>query len=222
MRPLNDLLVGHPIDKKSAKGRKPAHKPTPFKWGEEQHVAIDSIIDQLNIPPDLSHATIDFRSSYTQQFEAFGINKGYLKEWGNLKVKDGILLKTQQEKQTQQLVLPDKFRDELFKAYHDDLGHQGRVRTLSLMKRREHWPGMDVYVEKKITMCGWCIRRKVQPTRAADLLNINYRSDGSSLYRLSYPLILKGRHCKRRYNNGPLYAVCPDYTNEKPGGTYHS
>ena len=108
-----------------------------------------------------------------KQVEALKLDKRYMKEWSNLKAKDGILLRisTQQGQETQQLVLPEKFRDDIFKAYHEDLGHQGHDRTFSLMKRRVYWPGMDSYVEK-ISQCERCIRRKVLPTRAADLVNI--------------------------------------------------
>ena len=83
-----------------------------------------------------------------KQVEALKLDKRYMKEWSNLKVKDGILLRTstQQGQETQQLVLPEKFRDDIFKAYHEDLGHQERDRTLSLMRRRVFWPGMDSYV----------------------------------------------------------------------------
>ena len=68
--------------------------------------------------------------------------------------------------------MPENLRTDVFKAYHDDLGHQGRDRTLSLIKRRLYWPGMDAFVSQKIQECGRCIRRKVLPTRAADMVNI--------------------------------------------------
>ena len=71
-----------------------------------------------------------------------------------------------------QLVIPQTLRDTIFKAYHDDLGHQGRDRTLSLIKRRFFWPYMDNYVQDKVRQCVSCIKRKVAPTRAADLVSI--------------------------------------------------
>lgn len=74
--------------------------------------------------------------------------------------------------QCKQLVLPFSLRDIIFRAYHDDLGHQGRDRTLSLIKRRMFWPGMDSYIQDRIRQCGRCIRRKVPVTRAAELVNV--------------------------------------------------
>ena len=109
-----------------------------------------------------------------KQVEALGLDKLYIKEWDRFKIEERILLRcsTQQGQDTQQLVLPAKLREDMFKAYHEDLEHQGRDRTLSLMKRRLYWPGMDWLVESKIKQCGRCIRRKILPTRAADPVNI--------------------------------------------------
>ena len=39
-----------------------------------------------------------------------------------------------QGQKVSQLVVPEKFQTDMFRAYHDDLGHQGRARTLSLIK----------------------------------------------------------------------------------------
>ena len=110
----------------------------------------------------------------SKQAETQNLDKRYIKEWDRLKIENDILLRcsTLQGQDSQQLVLPARFREDIFNAYHDDMGHQGRDRTLSLMKRRVYWPGMDTYVEKMIKRCDRCIRRKVLPTRAADLVNI--------------------------------------------------
>ncbi len=60
----------------------------------------------------------------------------------------------------------------MFNAYHDDLGHQGRDRTTSVMKQRVFWPGMEQFIEDHVKRCGRCIRRKKAPTKAAELVNI--------------------------------------------------
>ena len=70
------------------------------------------------------------------------------------------------------LFVPEKLRSDMVKAFHDDLGHQGRDHTLSLMKRRLYWPGMDKFISNQIEECGRCIRRKVLPKRAAEMVNI--------------------------------------------------
>ena len=63
------------------------------------------------------------------------------------------------------------FREDIFEALHDDLGHQGRDRTMSLIKQRFFWPGMDTYIKNKVASCERCIRRKAGPDRGK-LVNI--------------------------------------------------
>ena len=101
-------------------------------------------------------------------------DKRYLLAWDSYKLKDGILYKraTLNEEDVEQLVLPSSLIDTVFKAYHDDLGHQGRDRTTSLIRRRFFWPGMNKDIKSKIQMCGRCIRRKTAPTKATELVNI--------------------------------------------------
>ncbi|MCG8034843.1 MAG: DDE-type integrase/transposase/recombinase, partial [Candidatus Thiodiazotropha taylori] len=72
----------------------------------------------------------------------------------------------------QQLVLPLAFRDVVFHAFHDDLGHQGRDRTTSLIKQRFYWPAMDSYIQEKVRQCSRCILRKTRQNKSASLVNI--------------------------------------------------
>ena len=70
------------------------------------------------------------------------------------------------------MVLPLHFRSIILKQLHDDLGHQGRDRTLSLVRSRFYWPGLENDVEEKIKNCGRCIRRKTPVKPSAELINI--------------------------------------------------
>ena len=87
---------------------------------------------------------------------------------------DGVLYRntTLNNVQTRQLVLPLHFRSIILKQLHDDLGHQGRDRTLSLLHSRFYWPGLENDVEEKIKNCGRCIRRKTPVKPSAELVNI--------------------------------------------------
>ena len=87
---------------------------------------------------------------------------------------DGVLYRntTLNNVQTRQLVLPLHFRSIILKQLHDDLGHQGRDRTLSLVRSRFYWPGLENDVEEKIKNCGRCIRRKTPVKPSAELVNI--------------------------------------------------
>ena len=46
---------------------------------------------------------------------------------------------------------------------HDNIGHQGRVRTLSLLGERFFWPGMQVEATQHIVKCLRCLKRKSAP-----------------------------------------------------------
>ena len=70
-----------------------------------------------------------------------------------------------------QLVIPKKFVRNVLTRLHNDQGHPGRDRTLSLIKDRFYWPGSTRDVEDWIANCGRCVRRKTHPLRAP-LVNI--------------------------------------------------
>ena len=76
----------------------------------------------------------------------------YIREWSRLSLVDGVLYRntTLNNVQTRQLVLPLHFQSIILKQLHDDLGHQGRDRTLSLVRSRFYWPGLENDVEEKI------------------------------------------------------------------------
>ena len=99
----------------------------------------------------------------------------YIREWSRLSLVDGVLYRNTilNNVQTRQLVLPLHFRSIILKQLHDDLGHQGRDRTLSLVRSRFYWPGLENDVEEKIKNCGRCIRRKTPVKPSAELVNIN-------------------------------------------------
>lgn len=84
-----------------------------------------------------------------QLVESEHIDRRYLRDWDKLVVEDGILFRhaSVDGQDWKQLVLPEELRDIVFRSYHDDLGHQGRDRTLSLLKRRFFWPGMETAIE---------------------------------------------------------------------------
>ena len=99
----------------------------------------------------------------------------YIREWKKLLLVDGILYRntTVDGQSARQLVLPAHFRDKVLEHLHDDMGHQGRDRTLSLVRQRFYWPGLDSGVEKKVKGCVRCIQRKTLPKPSAELVNIS-------------------------------------------------
>ena len=76
------------------------------------------------------------------------------------------------------------FRHEIFKALHSDLGHQGRDRTVSLIKQR-FWPGIDSFVKANVGQCDCCIRRKTKTDKSAEPANIVLTSPWNRMSVLS-------------------------------------
>lgn len=91
-----------------------------------------------------------------------------------LKFIRGVLYRETQteEKSTKQIVLPKSCIETVLTLLHNDMGHQGRDRTLSLVKDRFVWQGMTRDVEDWVTDCDRCIRRKQPLNHRAPLVNI--------------------------------------------------
>ena len=69
------------------------------------------------------------------------------------------------------MVLPESFRKRAMIGCHDEVGHMGGERTLSLLRERFFWPCMTDEVEKYLAQCHRCLRRKAIQQRAS-LVNI--------------------------------------------------
>ena len=95
-----------------------------------------------------------------------------LKNWDNMFFKDDVLHRRHSLNgaSINQLILPEIYRDIALAGLHDEAGHQGRDRTMSLVKSRFYWPGIDADIEKKVKNCARCIRRKTQTKNSANLV----------------------------------------------------
>ena len=62
-----------------------------------------------------------------------------------------------------QLVIPKTHRHKAILGCHDEVGHQGRVRTLSLLRERFFWPNMQVEATQHIAKCSRYLKRKSTP-----------------------------------------------------------
>lgn len=98
----------------------------------------------------------------------------FLREWNTLFLKDGFLYRhgSVSGHPVVQLVIPSIFQDIIFSGLHDEAGHQGRDRTLSLIKSRFYWPGLDHFVDRRVRDCPRCIRRKTSVQTAAPLVSV--------------------------------------------------
>ena len=92
--------------------------------------------------------------------------KSLLRIKKSLVLTKGILFRksytdnTSSKKIIWQLVVPKTHKAIL--GCHD-IGHQGRVRTLSLLRERFFWPGMQVEATQHIAKCSRCLKRKSTP-----------------------------------------------------------
>ena len=118
--------------------------------------------------------------------------KSLLRNRKNLKlVKDVLYRKSYSDNSTSkktlwQLIVPKLFRERALLDCHDDVGHQGILRTLSLLRERFYWPGMQEEATQHILKCSRCLRRKTPPqvaplqpilvTQPLELVHMDYLS----------------------------------------------
>lgn len=84
------------------------------------------------------------------------------KVFSSLKLHRGVLFRevVTNGETFKQLVLPIKLRREVLHTIHNDLGHPGRDRTLSLLRDRFYWPGVTRDAEEWVKVCDRCVRAK--------------------------------------------------------------
>ena len=63
-------------------------------------------------------------------------------------------------------VVPERKYQAAIDGFHQSAGHQGRDRTLSLMKEWFWWPGMAQALVLAISNCGRCKQFEAKPARA--------------------------------------------------------
>lgn len=97
-----------------------------------------------------------------------------LRELSRFEFQNGVLYRKRQTGPdiSLQLVLPEELRPMALQHLHHNMGHLGVDRTIDLVRTRFFWPKMQTSVEKMISTCERCGRRKSKPERAAPLMNI--------------------------------------------------
>ena len=116
--------------------------------------------------------------------------KALLRIKKNLKLTKDILYRksfsdnSSSKKVLWQLVVPKAYRARALAGCQDDVGHQGRMRTLSLLRERFFWPGMQEEVTQYVVKCSGCLRRK-SASQVAPLQPI-YVSQPMELVQMDY------------------------------------
>ena len=85
-----------------------------------------------------------------------------LSHWDTLSVKEGVLYKVSKvcDEKRDRVVIPKHKYQEVLSLIHDDMGHLGRDKTLSLAQERFFWIGLTRDVEYKVKSCKRCICAK--------------------------------------------------------------
>ena len=89
------------------------------------------------------------------------VTKALLRMKGQLKLIKGVLYRktildnSVERKPRLQLILPVHLTMKVLNSCHDQVGHQGVVRTLSLLRERFYWPGMHKQATLYVSKCNW-------------------------------------------------------------------
>ena len=88
-----------------------------------------------------------------------------LHEWQKLQLgEDGILYRKSSLRN--QIVLPARYRQLVYKKLHDEMGHLGSERTVDLARERFYWPFMQSDIKHYVTQVCSCLKQR-KPTTSS-------------------------------------------------------
>ena len=130
-----------------------------------------------SLDPDI-HQLLEYIRDSKRPFRKVVGPNPLLRQFNHLKLIDGVLhrVTSVDEEMRHQLVLPMAHVSTVLESLHNDMGHPGKDRTLSLVRDRFYWPGMHQDITTWIEECGRCTRRKSPTNQRAPLVNITTSS----------------------------------------------
>lgn len=109
-----------------------------------------------------------------------GTGRKLLGQWMKLRIRDGVMCRTIKNPgsgdESCQIVVPESQVKALITAYHNQLGHQGQERTVSLLRRHFYWPGLETSVSTFIRACPRCTLFKSRREPRAPMVPIKARA----------------------------------------------
>ena len=159
---------------------------TESDWRKEQQS--DPQLVQLY---DLLESGYHLGSEKKQILQKFPLVEPFLKNIKQIQVKDDLLYRkvvsfNQGAIKTclWQLVLPQQLIEKALTGCHDQVGHLGRDRTLSLLRERFYWPSLYKDTIEHLDSCRKCKLRKsrvpraesvpIQASRPMELVHLDY------------------------------------------------
>lgn len=111
------------------------------------------------IRPVLNFKLSGSKPPVKEQKECSPKTKCLFREWDKLTIdSDGILYRITTARK--QLVLPEQYKGKVMEELHNNMGHQGTDRTVSLVRDRFFWPYMQADIEHYVTKTCSCVKQK--------------------------------------------------------------
>ena len=124
--------------------------------------------DWLNLVQSEQQRDSSIRIAIEQLEEKGKISTGKYKNFHQLFIKDGVLVKSGR------IIVPDSLKYQITKDYHET-NHLATENTRNAIKEKYYWPNMKDYVEKFCSMCDVCLKTKHPQKKAkAKLHPINW------------------------------------------------
>ena len=129
--------------------------PASVDWSAEQ----DRDSDTVRVKKLVAKGT---RLSERQRKAESPVALRLLSYWDTLSVRDGVLFRTSKinGSMVHRVVIPAQKQQECLCLIHDDMGHLGRDKTLSIAQERFFWVGMTRDIEQKVKTCKRCLCAK--------------------------------------------------------------
>ena len=125
----------------------------------------DPVLNQLITL--IKSKTLDHRKHHTNDSSDL---KSMLRIKNQLILRKGLLFrkmkKGNKEGNVLEFVVPKKFRTQVFKACHEDVGHAGIWKCTRLLRKRFYWANINQDMEQHIKRCERCIRFKAKQEMA--------------------------------------------------------
>ncbi|KAL0202364.1 hypothetical protein M9458_000382, partial [Cirrhinus mrigala] len=115
------------------------------------------------IGPILHFKSRSHKPSHSERMKVGATGSLLLKEWRRLVIKKGILYRRVRDCHkgvVEQLILPERLRETVNTALHNESGHLGFERTLQMIRERFYWPRMFQEVKAWCEQCERCCLRK--------------------------------------------------------------